>query len=555
MASSSTSSPTRVKEYDVFLSFRGADTRNNIVSYLHKALVDVGIRTFKDDKELEEGDIISEKLVNAIQTSWFAVVVLSEKYVTSSWCLEELRHIMELSIQDDIIVVPIFYKVEPSDVRYQKNSFEVKLQHYRDPEKILKWKGALTQVGNMSGKHFQTCSDEATNIAEIVSKISNRLRKMKPTDLINLVGMDAHMEKMQLLLDKEPKSEVRMIGILGMGGIGKTAIANYLYNQFSHEYWAHCFIEDAWNTNDPTHLQRKLLSHICNDENAKLFTREAGAMKIKGILKHKKFFLVIDGVNKAEQVHALAKERSWFGPGSLIIITTRDRGLLNSCGVNNVYEVKCLDSKDALQVFEKFAFGGRNPPFHGSERLFTRASQLAHGLPYALVAFASHLSEQTTIEGWEDELFRLEDYPQKNVEEILRASYDDLDYYEQSVFLQVACLFNGSFLWLIRAFLGKLGSRINSLRAKSLLDISNDGRLIMHFLVEQIGKEIVRQQSNCIPSEQKFLWKPEEIYDVLARNIGTSKIHGVSLEMCDLSDTLRIGSSAGQCVISHFSSF
>lgn len=156
MASSPTSSPTRVRDYDVFISFRGEDTRHNVVSFLHKALVDDGIRTFIDYKELEEGDIISEKLVNAIQTSWFAVVVLSENYATSSWCLEELRHIMELSIEKHIKVVPIFYKVKPSDVRYQNNSFEVALQRYKNPEKILKWKGALTQVSNLSGKDSET---------------------------------------------------------------------------------------------------------------------------------------------------------------------------------------------------------------------------------------------------------------------------------------------------------------------------------------------------------------------------------------------------------------
>lgn len=98
MASSSTSQ----KDYDVFLSFRGTDTRHNIVSHLHKALVDNGIRTFIDDRDLEDGNIISDQLVKAIQTSLFAVVVLSENYATSSWCLEELRLIMELRNEEKI---------------------------------------------------------------------------------------------------------------------------------------------------------------------------------------------------------------------------------------------------------------------------------------------------------------------------------------------------------------------------------------------------------------------------------------------------------------------
>ncbi|CAH8359439.1 unnamed protein product [Eruca vesicaria subsp. sativa] len=189
-------------------------------------------------------------------------------------------------------------------------------------------------------------------------------------------------------------------------------------------------------------------------------------------------------------------------------------------------------------------YGGRTPRFHhGSEKLFIRASRLAHGLPSALVAFASHLSEQTTIKRWEDELSLLEASPHEKVQNILRASYDGLDQYDKNVFLQVACLFNGGFLWLIKVFLGESGPRIHRLVAKSLLDISYDGRLIMHFLVEQTGKEIVRQESMLTPCNQKFLWEPEEIYDVLSRNIGTNIIEGVSLHMCDMSDTLNISSS------------
>lgn len=139
MASSSTSQ----KDYDVFLSFRGTDTRHNIVSHLHKALVDNGIRTFIDDRDLEDGNIISDQLVKAIQT-------------TSSWCLEELRQIMELRNEEKIHVVPVFYKVEPSDVRHQKGTFEAAFQRHSDQRKILEWKGALTQVGNLSGKHSRT---------------------------------------------------------------------------------------------------------------------------------------------------------------------------------------------------------------------------------------------------------------------------------------------------------------------------------------------------------------------------------------------------------------
>lgn len=155
MASSSVSSPGR-NNYDVFLSFRGEDTRRTIVSYLYEALSRKGIFTFRDDQRLEAGDHISNRLREAIQSSLFAVVVISKNYATSKWCLEELRLIMELHTEEKIHVVPIFYGVEPSHVRNQTGSFKAAFQRYGDLATATKWREALTQIGNLSGKHSRT---------------------------------------------------------------------------------------------------------------------------------------------------------------------------------------------------------------------------------------------------------------------------------------------------------------------------------------------------------------------------------------------------------------
>lgn len=156
MASTSSSS-TPVRTYDVFLSFRGKDTRYTIVSHLYQALRLKGLFTFKDDKRIEVGHNISDRLLEAIKTSWFAVIIISANHATSTWCLEELRTIMELHKENKIEVVPIFYGVEPSDVRYQIGSFKAAFQKYDESldmsDKVLKWRDALVQVSNLAGTH------------------------------------------------------------------------------------------------------------------------------------------------------------------------------------------------------------------------------------------------------------------------------------------------------------------------------------------------------------------------------------------------------------------
>lgn len=153
MASSSSSSVPRVSKYDVFLSFRGEDTRKTIVSHLYAALDSRGIVTFKDDQRLEIGDHISDQLHIALKGSSFAVVVLSENYATSRWCLMELQLIMEFMKEGTLEVFPVFYGVDPSTVRHQLGSFS--LERYKGrPEmvhKVHKWREALHLIANLSG--------------------------------------------------------------------------------------------------------------------------------------------------------------------------------------------------------------------------------------------------------------------------------------------------------------------------------------------------------------------------------------------------------------------
>ncbi|KAG7942516.1 hypothetical protein I3843_16G106800 [Carya illinoinensis] len=151
--SSSLSSFTHT--WDVFLSFRGEDTRNNFTAHLHAALVQKGINTYRDDDKLPRGEEISQALSEAIESSRISVVVLSKKYASSRWCLEELAMIIDCKKKKKQIVLPVFYDVDPTEVRHQSGSFGkawAKLKDETEDEtKLQRWKSALTEVANLAG--------------------------------------------------------------------------------------------------------------------------------------------------------------------------------------------------------------------------------------------------------------------------------------------------------------------------------------------------------------------------------------------------------------------
>jgi hypothetical protein len=154
---SSSSLPRPKYEYDVFLSFRGKDTRNNFMDHLYAALDRKGIKTFRDDEELERGKSIRPELLKAIEESRFAITILSRNYASSTWCLDELAKIVECMKQTRLTVLPVFYYVNPSYVRQAgRGSFEKAFERFKEnKERVQRWIDALREVADVSGWHLQ----------------------------------------------------------------------------------------------------------------------------------------------------------------------------------------------------------------------------------------------------------------------------------------------------------------------------------------------------------------------------------------------------------------
>ena len=152
------SSSTCQWDYDVFLSFRGEDTRNGFTGHLYRALCDQGINTFIDN-DLRRGEEISLELLKPIKLSRISIIIFSQNYAFSAWCLDELVEILNCK-QNGQLVLPVFYKVDPSKIRKQKGYFKVALTEHEnkfknDMEKVQKWRTALSDAASMSGWHYE----------------------------------------------------------------------------------------------------------------------------------------------------------------------------------------------------------------------------------------------------------------------------------------------------------------------------------------------------------------------------------------------------------------
>ncbi|XP_059296192.1 TMV resistance protein N-like isoform X1 [Lycium ferocissimum] len=529
-------SETRKWKYDVFLSFRGEDTRNNFVSHLYTFLKFKGIHAFKDDKELDRGKSISPELSEAIEQSRIAVIIFSKNYASSIWCLEELVKIMECVQKKGQIPIPVFYDVDPSDVRNQKISFgEAFAKHEAhlkgtDLEKVKIWRKVVTQAAKISGWDVRNTANgnESECIELMVNHIFNSLDRSLSAVTMNLVGVESHLAEVKSLLNVG-FGGVCSVGIWGMGGIGKTTIAREIFDALSGQFDGSCFlanIREVSKKHGLEYLQKTLLSHILKLNSLNIGSVYEGINMIKARLHSKKVLIVLDDVDNGDQVENLIGNGNCLGSGSRIITTTRDRHLLNRH--NHLYEVHLLSDSEALQLFSWHAFQTVSPEKEFEELTF-HVLHYAKGLPLALKVLGAFLYGRDMVE-WISALDRLKDTAEEEIVKQLRISLDGLGPKEKNLFLDIACFFRGKkedeVIRILDGcrFHSKIG--ISVLAQKSLLYVSR-GVIEMHDLIQEMGRQVVRQVYPDIPGRYSRLWRYEDVCDVFTENTGTEAIDGI----------------------------
>ncbi|KAM1752728.1 hypothetical protein ACFXTH_010586 [Malus domestica] len=538
-ASPSLSSFSKGLLYEVFISFRSEDTCKNFVGHLHEALTKAGINTFIDD-ELRRGEDITTKLVQAIQGSRISIIVFSKWYSDSSWCLEELVKIMECRRTLGQLVLPIFYDVDPSHVRKQTCSFAQSFLKHTDEKKVERWRAALTEASNLSGWDLINTLDghEAKFIRMITNDVTTKLNNKYFDVAPYQVGIDTRVLDISNYLGIGDSDDVRVIGISGMGGIGKTTIAKAIYNEFYERFEGKSFLEKV-REKKLEKLQKQLLFDILQTK-TKVSSVAAGTALVRERFRRLKVLVIVDDVDDVKQLRELAGNCHSFGPGSRIIITTRNERVLKEFAVDKIYRAKVMDREEALELLSWHALRSSSCP---SQYLALEREVVNYcgGLPLALEVLGSTLFKRS-VDEWRSILDELKIIPCGEIQAQLKISYDGLnDNYKRRIFLDIACFFIGMDKNDVVQILDGCGfyatTGIEVLLNRCLVTINRENKIMMHDLLRDMGRDIVHAENPDVPGERSRLWHLEDANDVLINKSGTEKIEGLALNLPSLEET------------------
>ncbi|XP_013628000.1 PREDICTED: disease resistance protein RPS6-like isoform X1 [Brassica oleracea var. oleracea] len=541
--------------YDVFPSFSGGDVRKTFMSHFLKELDRKLIIAFKDN-EIKKSRSLDPELTKAIKDSRIAVVIFSTNYASSSWCLNELLEIVKCKEECGQVVIPVFYGLDPSHVRKQTGDFGKifdKTCQNKTEDKIIRWREALTGVANIFGYHSVTWANEAKMVEEIADDVLDKLNLSPSDEFEDFVGIEDHIREMSSLLHLDSK-EVKMVGIWGPSGIGKTTIARALFSRLSRRFQNSVFIDKVFisksmevhrganlcDYNMKLHLQRAFLAEVLDKRDIKI--DHIGA--VGKMLRHRKALIFIDDLDDQDVLEALAGRIQWFGSGSRIIVVTKDKHLLRAHGIDHIYEVSLPSYKLAVEMFCRYAFRKSSPP-DGFAKLASEVVLRAGSLPLGLNVLGSSLRGRD-VEDWPDMLPRLRNGLDGKIGRTLRVSYNGLNNKkDEAIFRHIACLFNGKEVDHIKMMLADSDLDVHiglkNLVDKSLVHVREDN-VVMHSLLQEMGEEIVHSQSDE-PGEREFLIDSKDICHVFENNTGTKKVLGIALNM-DTIKTLHVYENA-----------
>lgn len=377
-------------------------------------------------------------------------------------------------------------------------------------------------VCDIDNKRMWFYRHEGEFIKLIVATVLAQLKKAYLEMSNILVGIDDRVEEIMKLLEVGG-NDVRIVGIWGMGGVGKTTLAKFIYNRIVENFDQCSFLNDIRETSRTPrglqYLQSKLVSDILRRDREEYANVGEGINVLKNRLRFGKALILLDDVDHVSQLKALAADIHWFGRGSRIIITTREKEILEQFQVRDTYEVTVLNKHQAFDLFCKHAFRDDKRKTDFVEQSW-EIVDITGKLPLALEVIGSFLSFYSGRKDiWDSTVKLLKAKPTMDVQDKLKISYDSLDLEQQEMFLDIACFFIGVDIrlvipmWEDCKFFPKVGIEI--LLLKSLIKIRDDHTIHMHDQLRDLGRRIVEKESYKEPGLRSRLWSSEEAMDVL----------------------------------------
>ncbi|XP_030525319.2 disease resistance protein RPV1-like [Rhodamnia argentea] len=497
-------------EADVILSFRGSDDVLGFVDSLHRRLVAEGIQVFRNDDET------LSILPEGVSSFKIYVPIFSRTYADSPRCLETLALMIEHTSRSGgkKEILPVFYDVERSDVLLEKKSL------YRDAlgmhkqglgnEKVEQWKKALVEAGKVEGWKQSSYTSQGALVISIGGEILSRLKikhNYVPEDLS--IGdnpmfsyrtselQDSQESKVMELLELDV-NDIRIVGIHGRDGIGKTALAKIVYDQISLRFDACSFLVDMEETKQQPggvqYLHTKLIFDILKREYEAACAFEEVRF-LKEIFRNFKVLIVLDDVETGSLLEEFVGAKlDWFGPGSRIIVTSKERSVLQGFADRGLgpsyYDVIPMHHNQAFYFFWRCAVGKRDElPLYAY--IANNIVKAAKGLPLLLKVFGSFLHDKG-LEEW----IKFEDIIQQSQEDyqkILSTIYDALDRKQKQMFLDIACFPPdvdygfASYMWHYYDHADKV---MEVLRRMSLIK-AEENKIGMHSMLRCLARKII----------------------------------------------------------------